>query len=83
MNETELRATVIEALHRIAPEAEAADLADDADLQEALDLDSMDFLNLMIAVQERTGIEVPEQDYPQVVTLGSCVAYLAARSAPG
>jgi len=83
VNETELRATVIEALHRIAPEAEAADLADDADLQEALDLDSMDFLNLMIAVQERTGIEVPEQDYPQVVTLGSCVAYLAARSAPG
>jgi len=49
-------------------------------MQEALDLDSIDFLNLVIALHERTGLEIPEKDYPQLATLDGCVAYLAAAS---
>jgi acyl carrier protein len=69
---------VREALAGIAPEADLDTLAGDADLQEELDLDSMDFLNFLIALGERTGVRVPESDYAQVRTLDSCVAYVDA-----
>jgi len=46
----------------------------------ALDLDSMDFLNFMIGLHERTGIEIPELDYPQLATVERCAAYLVAHA---
>lgn len=67
------------ALAGIAPEADLDALAPDADLQDELDLDSMDFLNFLIALGEQTGVHVPESDYAQVRTFGTCVAYVAAR----
>jgi acyl carrier protein len=69
-----------QALARIAPEANLDALAPDADLPDELDLDSMDFLNFLIALGERTGIHVPESDYAQVRTLGRCRDYLAAHA---
>ena len=51
----------------------------DEDLREALDLDSMDFLNVLIGVHERTGIDIPEADYPQLFTLETMTRYLATR----
>ena len=72
-------AAVRRALAGIAPEADLDELAADADLQEELDLDSMDFLNFLIALGELTGVEVPESDYSQVRTFGACRAYVAAR----
>lgn len=72
--------TVRTVLARIAPEADLDTLPPDADLQETLDLDSMDFLNFMIAVKEATGVEVPERDYPQVSTLRGCTEYVAAHA---
>ena len=56
---------VIASLAVIAPETDFDSLAPDADLRDELDLDSMDFLNFVTGVYERTGIEVPERDYPQ------------------
>ena len=75
----ELRALVFEVLGGIAPEADPAQLAGDAPLRDQLDLDSMDFLNLLVGIHERTGIEIPESDYAQLSTLDELVAYLAAR----
>lgn len=72
-------AAIRQALGGIAPEADLAELPADADLQEELDLDSMDFLNFLIALGELTGLQVPESDYAQVRTFGGCVTYLAAR----
>jgi acyl carrier protein len=69
-------------LGRLAPEADLGSLAPDDDLQETLDLDSMDFLSFVIGVKEATGVEVPERDYPQVATLAGCIDYVVARS-PG
>ena len=75
-----LRASALRVLAGIAPEAELEALDPNADLREALDLDSMDFLNFVIGLHAATGIEVPEADYRQLATLEGCVAYLAARS---
>jgi acyl carrier protein len=68
------------ALATIAPEADLDDVGPDEDLQEALDLDSMDFLNFLIAIAESTGVEIPESDYHLVRTYGGCKDYLARRS---
>jgi len=74
---TEIRATVLRLLGDVAPEADLAALRPDAPLREQLDLDSMDFLNLMIAIHEAFGVEIPEADYPRLATLDGCVEYLA------
>ena len=49
------------------------------DLREQIDLDSMDMLNLMIAIHETAGVDIPEADYPQLATLSGCVSYLRTR----
>ena len=68
------------ALATIAPEADLDELAPDDDLQEALDLDSMDFLNFLIAVAQSTGVEIPESDYHLVHTFAGCRDYLEQHS---
>jgi acyl carrier protein len=69
------------ALRDVAPEADLAVIDRDGLLQEELDLDSIDFLNLVAAVQEATGCEIPERDFPRLATYRGFVSYLAA--APG
>ena len=78
MNEQELRAVVIRALTDVAPEIDPTSIDPEAVLTEELDIDSMDFLNVVVAVHEQTGIEIPERDYPRLSTLDGAVAYLAA-----
>ncbi len=70
-------------LHRIAPEVDLATVARDAPLQEEIDLDSMDFLNLMTALHAQTGIDVPERDYPALSSIDGFVDYIVNHSAPG
>lgn len=79
MTQDEARDLIAAVLAGIAPEAELAGLDDGDDLREALDLDSMDFLNLMIGLNERSGIDIPESDYPELFTLGGAIRYLCAR----
>lgn len=74
-----LRVAVLRELKRLAPEADLALLPPDAPLRRTLDLDSVDFLNLILALHRATGIEVPERDYPALATVDGCVAYLAGR----
>lgn len=68
-------------LRQIAPEADLDDVGPDEGLREALDLDSIDFLNFVIGIHEKTGIEIPERDYPQLASVEGCVSYLTAKSA--
>jgi acyl carrier protein len=79
---TDIDTAVRSALVRIAPEADLDNLPADEDLQTELDLDSMDFLNFLIALSELTGVEIPESDSAQVRTFGDCVSYLRARIGP-
>jgi acyl carrier protein len=78
-----LRSIVLEALHRIAPEADVADLGVDADLRSTLDLDSFDMLQLLVALHQKLGVDVPEADAGALTTVGRIVEYLRARQAPG
>ena len=72
------RTAVIASLATVAPEADLDRLAPDADLRDELDLDSMDFLNFVVGVHDRTGVEVPDRDYPQLLTLAACIHYVDA-----
>ena len=83
MNEQQLREVVIEALTQVAPDAEPAAIDPSGDLAEQLDIDSMDFLNFIVGIHERTGIEIPERDYPKLATLDDAVAYVVAASPAG
>ena len=76
MNTTEARALVEQLVHRIAPEVDLGSADPEAPLQDALDLDSMDFLNLVTAVHDQTGIDIPERDYPRLGSLNGFVRYL-------
>ncbi len=80
MNTAETRALLARLLHGIAPEVDLDEIDPAVPLQEEAELDSMDFLNLMTALYEETGVEVPERDYPRVATIDGFVAYVAAAS---
>jgi acyl carrier protein len=80
MTAKEIEATVLDVLGQIAPEADLTQVRPDVAFRDQLDIDSMDFLNFVIALHERLHIDIPETDYPQVATLSGCLAYLAARA---
>ena len=79
MNRTELRTVFFEELKRIAPELEEGDLKADRPLREQVDLDSMDWLNFLVALHERLGVDIPEADYRRLATLDQALDYLAAK----
>lgn len=81
MNDEEARRTILEVLARVAPEVDADTLDPTAELGEELDLDSMDFLALVEGVAARTGRDIPERDYPQLITLERFADYLRNQSA--
>ena len=70
-------------LHRIAPEVDLSQVDRTELLQDAAGLDSMDFLNLVAALFEETGIDVPERDYPAMSSIGGFVAYVSAAETRG
>jgi acyl carrier protein len=78
MRRDETIALVADILGGIAPEADLSTVPGDADLREALDLDSMDILNFVTALHERTGCAIPEADTPRLLTLDGIVAYFLA-----
>ena len=79
MSDSDIKAIVLRELHKIAPEIDLNQLDASIDLREQVDLDSMDILNLAIAIHEATGVDIPESDYPQMVTIDGSVAYLRSR----
>lgn len=79
MTTDEIRDTVLRMLVEIAPEADPAQIKADVDFRDQLDLDSMDLLNFVIAVDRELAVDIPESDYPRIGTLDTFVAYLAER----
>jgi acyl carrier protein len=77
MNAQEIRAMSARVLADIAPEADLSTVADDADLREALDLDSMDFLNFTIGLGQESGVTIREEDAPRLRTLAGIEAYFS------
>lgn len=79
MQATEVRQVVIDIIADIAMDEDLSTLKDDVSLREQIDLDSMDFLDIVMELKKQHKIEVPQEDYPQLATLASCVTYLTPK----
>lgn len=77
----EIRDVIFDALGAIAPEIDPAMIAPERPLREQIDIDSFDFLNFIIRLHEILGIDIPEKDYAELLTLNSSVEYLMQRCA--
>ena len=78
MDEQTIRQTIFATLRAIAPEAAPEEIAADQPLREQVDLDSMDFLNFLIGLHKKLGVDIPESDYAKLATLDALVSYLKA-----
>ena len=81
MTDTDIREAVLLALKHIAPEIDTQALRGDAALRDQVDLDSMDFLNFILALHRELGVDVPESDYAALATIDGCVEYLRRSTA--
>ena len=70
---------VLDVIQSVAPEIDPASIAATRPLRNQVDLDSMDWLNVLVALHERTGVDIPEADYARLHTLDDLVGYLQAR----
>lgn len=80
MTEQALREVVMSILKSIAPEVEEGELVAGKPLRDQVDLDSMDWLNFLVAIHERTAVDIPESDYARLATLNDIVAYLLRKT---
>ena len=78
MTDADIRKAFLEELTMVAPDIDPADVGPDDHLQDDLEIDSMDFLNLVAALHKRLGVDIPEVDDPQIATLTLSVCYLKA-----
>lgn len=78
MTEKDFRTAFVEELTRIAPDIDAGSVGDDDHIQDDLELDSMDVLNLVSALHDRFGVNIPEADYEKIATPRLAAAYLAS-----
>lgn len=78
-----LTQTVFEVLHGIAPEVDTGELMPARSLRSQIDLDSMDWLNFLIGLHQRLGVDIPEADYATLVSLDNVLDYLQAKIKPG
>lgn len=76
MTHEELMQLVAEELDNVAPGCGVTEAQPTDDLRDAIDIDSMDFLNFVIAIHKRLGIRIPESDYGKLITLDGIAAYL-------
>ena len=79
MTDIDIRKLVQDELNNIAPEVDLATVDPTADLREALDIDSMDFLNFITAVHRRLGLDIPEADYAKLVTMDGATSYIESK----
>ena len=76
MNDTELRGILVDLLRQIAPDTDPATLQADDHIRDSLNIDSFDFLQFIVALDEKLGVSIPEQDYGKVSTLRELMGFL-------
>jgi acyl carrier protein len=79
MTKKEIKSVLMEIVAQIIPDEDLTNLKGDIPIREQVELDSMDFLDIIMELRKRYGIEVPEDDYMQLATIDSSVAYLEPR----
>ena len=76
MTRDAIKAVIIEIIQDIDEDVNTANLAADQPLRDQMDLDSMDFLDIVMELRKRYKLQIPEEDYPELASLNSCVNYL-------
>jgi acyl carrier protein len=76
MKAEDIRAMILEVIHQIVPDEDLSNLKGDVRIRDQIEMDSMDFLDIMMELRKRYGIKVPEEDYMKLSTLDGSVAYL-------
>lgn len=79
MNEQDIKQTIFQLLKRIAPETEPSQLHPDENIRETLNIDSFDALQFIVALDEKLGIEIPEEDYGKTSTLKNLLSYVEGK----
>lgn len=79
MTNEECKQIVLDIIAEIAPDEDISAVKPEVRLRDQLDLDSMDFLDIVMELRKQHGIEVPEEDYPELASLDSCAAYLTPK----
>ena len=77
MTSEEIILAIKDIIQTIAPDEDLSELKTDVRLRDQIELDSMDFLDIVMELRKRYGVQVPEEDYKELATLDGCVAYLA------
>lgn len=80
MNREEIEKTIFESLKQIAPDTEPSQLSPDDDIRENLGIDSFDFLQFIVSLDEKLKVEIPEEDYGKITTLESLIGYLMSHA---
>lgn len=83
MNDAEIKSRVVAIIRTVAPEVEESELRADRPLRDQVDLDSMDWLNVIVTVHEKLHVDIPEADYGKIRTLDDWAAYLRPKIASG
>jgi acyl carrier protein len=81
MDEKQIREAIFSVLKGIAPELDPAVIEPDRPLRDQVDLDSMDFLNFIVGLHKKLGVNIPEADYRKLFTLDDLLAYLKGKLA--
>lgn len=79
MTPQDIRTVILEILSDISPDADLSNLDDATPLREQLELDSMDFLDIVMELKKRYRVSIPEEDYKELASLQSTVAYLSQK----
>jgi len=79
MKAEEIRTMILEVIHEIVPDEDLNNLKGDIRIRDQIEMDSMDFLDVIMELRKRYNIIVPEDDYMELSTLDSSVAYLEPR----
>lgn len=79
MSPDEIRQALLDILERIAPDEDLSGLKDDLPFREQMELDSMDFLDIVMELRKQYRVQIPEEDYPHLTTMAGAVAYLTPR----
>lgn len=79
MTHDKVKKIIVDIIRDIAPDEDLSDVKPDVALRDQLDLDSMDFLDIVMELRKQHNIEVPEADYPRLASLESCAVYLSPK----
>jgi acyl carrier protein len=79
MTADDIRKAILDILHDIAPDEDLSDLKEDVPFREQLEMDSMDFLDIVMELRKRYRVQIPEEEYTELASMASTVKYLEPR----